>query len=147
MDYSNLPKLPLSKPTPSAPDIPLHDIKPLVEIPDYSIYYFAGVVILAVALLLAALFFAWKFYKKRTDKSVRKAHYKSLENIDFSNPKAAAYAITKYGYSFKNDGARQSETYENLVARLAPFKYKKTVMQIDEETKGYYKIYLEIIDV
>ena len=143
----NLPKLPLTSSTPSAPNVPLHDIKPLVEVSDYSIYYL-GMILLVIAVIIAvAGFFAWKYYKAKNDKSMRKAHYKALENIDFTHAKTAAYAITKYGYTFQNDGQRQHETYENLLARLAPFKYKKEVGEIDEETRGYYAIYLEMIDV
>jgi hypothetical protein len=147
MDTANLPQIPLTKSLPSAPDVPLHDIKPLVEVSDYSIYYFSAMLVLIAVILAVVGFFAWKYYKSRTDKSLRKAHYKALKEVNFSNSKMAAYAITKHGYAFKNDGTRQSETYENLLVRLAPYKYKKEVGVIDEETRGYYAIYLEMIDV
>jgi hypothetical protein len=147
MDISKLPKLPLSKPMPTAPDIPLHDIKPLVEISDYSIYYLSALILVGVTVLLALLFFAWRYWSQKNRHTTRKKHFELLQNIDFSNPKAAAYAITKYGYSFSSDGDRQHETYENLLSRLAPYKYKKSVENIDNETKGYYDIYLGMIDV
>ena len=147
MDTSKLPVLPLSKPMPSSPDIPLHDIKPLVEIDDYSIYYFSGIVIGVIAILAALAFFAWKYWSKKNSYSIRKEHSKILHNIDFSHPKEAAYAITKYGYTFSGDDERHLQTYENLLARLAPYKYKKSVEPIDEETEGYFNIYLGMIDV
>ncbi len=147
MDISKLPKMPLSKPLPSSPDIPLHDIKPLVEIDDYSIYYFSGIIIVIITILVALGFFAWKFYKKRNSFSIRKEHSKLLHNIDFSNPKKAAYEITKYGYTFSQDDERHSEKYENLLSRLAPYKYKKSVEAIDKETKAHFEIYLGMIDV
>jgi len=147
MDISNLPKLPLSKPMPTAPDIPLHDIKPLVEINDYSIYYLSSLIVVGIIIVLTLLFFALKYWSKKNRYTTRKEHFRLLQDIDFSNPKTAAYAITKYGYSFSSDGERQHEAYENLLSRLAPYKYKKAVENIDSETKGYFDIYLEMIDV
>jgi len=145
MDISKLPQIPLSKPT--APDIPLHDIKPLVEIPDYSIYYFVLVIVIGVVLIAALLFFLWRFWNQRHRSSVRKNDFEALQRVDFTDAKAAAYAITRYGYTFRNDGARQREAYENLLSRLSPYKYRKTVDPIDEETRGYYNIYVGMIDV
>lgn len=147
MDISKLPKLPLSKPLPSAPDIPLHDIKPLVEISDYSLYYLSVLIALGLIILLALAFFAWRYWSQKNRYTTRKEHFERLQNIDFSHPKNAAYAITKYGYTFSQDGERQHETYENLLSRLAPYKYKKSVDAIDDEAKGYFNIYLEMIDV
>ncbi len=147
MDHSQLPKLPLSQPVPTAPDIPLHDIKPLVEIPDYSIYYLSALVLVGLVVILVLVIFAWKYWSQKNRHTIRKSHYKHLQEIDFSHPKMAAYAITKYAYTFSNDGERQSEAYENLLLRLAPYKYKKSVEAIDDEAKGYYDIYLGMIDV
>jgi len=137
----------LSQSMSSAPDIVLHDIKPLVDITDYSIYYFSALVVVVVAVIIAALFFGWKYWTHKNHYSLRKEHSQLLHNIDFSNPKAAAYAISKYGYTFRDDDRRHFEAYENLLARLAPYKYKKSVDAIDEETRGYYDIYIGMIDV
>ena len=147
MDISKLPKLPLSQPVTKTPDIALHDIKPLVEIDDYSVYYFFGLIGIVVVVVLAIGFFAWKYYRSRNSYSIRKEHSRILHNIDFSHPKKAAYSITKYGYTFSNDDDRHHETYDNLLSRLAPYKYKKSVDEIDSETKGYFNIYLGMIDV
>ncbi|MEA1918748.1 MAG: hypothetical protein U9N52_02820 [Campylobacterota bacterium] len=143
-----LPQLPLSKPMPTAPDIPLHDIKPLVEIPDYSIYYLSGVMVIVVAVLVALAFFVWKYWKQKNRHTLRKEHSKLLHEIDFSDAKSAAYAITKYGHTFSSDDSRHREAYENLISRLAPYKYKKSVDNtIDSEAKAYYDIYVGMIDV
>ncbi|MEA3522677.1 MAG: hypothetical protein U9R50_06855 [Campylobacterota bacterium] len=147
MDTSQLPKLPLSKPMPSAPDIPLHDIKPLVEISDYSLYYLSALIVVGVVIVLALFFFVWKYWNQKNAKTTRKEHYKYLQTIDFTDSKMAAYAITKYAYTFSNDGERQQEAYQNLLSRLAPYKYKKSVDAIDDEAKGYFDIYLGMIDV
>ena len=44
-------------------------------------------------------------------------------------------------------GRRLNESYLNLVSRLEVYKYKKVVSAIDDESRSYYKIYLEMIDV
>ncbi len=147
MDMSSLPKLPLSKPMPTAPDIPLHDIKPLVEIPDYSIYYLSTLIVVAIVIIAVLIFFVWRYWSQKNRFTTRKEHLKLLQEIDFTHPKVAAYAITKYGYTFSNDGERQHEAYQNLLSRLAPYKYKKSVEEIDSETKGYFDIYMGMIDV
>jgi len=67
--------------------------------------------------------------------------------MTFKDAKRAAYDITKYGYVFADDSARNREVYENLLRRLAPYKYKKEVGAMDAETKSYFNIYLGMIDV
>ena len=46
-----------------------------------------------------------------------------------------------------DDSTRCREAYDALVDRLAPYKYRKAVDPIDEETRSYYAIYLGMIDV
>ncbi len=138
---SNAPVLP------SAPNIPLHDIKPLVEVPDNSFIWFTSLLGVGAVLVLALLYLLWRFIRRSKAKNIRKEHYQELQKIDFGDPKQAAYAITRYGLTFAGDAERCAETYANLVERLAPYKYKKVVEPIDDETIGYYRIYAEMIDV
>jgi len=132
---------------PTSIDIPLHDIKPLVEVPDNSLY----VVILIAALIIAALIaliFLVRYFVQKKKINVRIAQFKALESIDFSSAKEAAYLISKYGLFFRDDSESHYEAYENLVNRLSQYKYKKEVdSTIDDETKGYYNIFVGMIDV
>ncbi len=132
---------------PTSPDIPLHDIKPLVEVPDYSLYLFIGVVVLSVAVIAAVLYLGWKIRHERRRVNARKLGLEALKAIDFSDAKAAAYAITRHGYLFADDSPRHNEVFSNLTARLEAYKYRKEVGEIDEEALGYYRNYLEMIDV
>jgi hypothetical protein len=132
---------------PSSPDIPLHDIKPLVEVPDHSLLLLSVLVVLAAVLIGGIIFLVWRSFSGRKKVDLRKRNYKLLENITFDDPKKAAYAITRYGLMFAEDGERYKEAYGNLVSRLAPYKYKKNVAPIDEEAIAYYRIYIEMIDV
>jgi hypothetical protein len=132
---------------PSAPDIPLHDIKPLVEVNDHTFVMFALLVGVGALLLLGVLYLLWRFWRHRRRANVRRETFARLESVDFSDSKKAAYAITRDGLLFAGDSPRCSEAYEALVARLAPYKYKKRVDAIDEETVSYYEIYVGMIDV
>jgi flagellar biosynthesis/type III secretory pathway M-ring protein FliF/YscJ len=128
-------------------DIPLHDIKPLVEVSDNSFFIFMLLVIVALLLLMGVGYLLVHFLRHRKRDSSRKDAYAKLKQINFSDAKAAAYGITKYGRTFAQDSPRTKETYDNLVSRLAPYKYKKEVDAIDAETKSYYEIYVGMIDV
>jgi len=120
--------------TPTAHEIPIHDIKPLMEVPDSSLTF----LILGLSVVFLLLFGGgYLFYK----------HFKALENVDFSDPKKAAYAITEHGRFFVDDAPRLKEAYENMVERLEVYKYRRDVTPISDESRSYYKIYLEMIDV
>lgn len=127
-------------------NIPVNDIAPLVEIPDYSLYYFMAVVVIAVALSLALILALLKQIRKRRI-NVRREQFKALSAIDFSDPKRAAYTISEIGRVFAHDNERTEKAYHNLFERLNPYKYAPKVETIDAETLGYYRLYLEIIDV
>ncbi|DAB38022.1 MAG: hypothetical protein A2552_09990 [Sulfuricurvum sp. RIFOXYD2_FULL_44_160] len=127
-------------------NIPLNDIAPLVEIPDYSLYYFIAVVLIAVAVSVA-LFLALLKQMRKRKVNLRRERFSALSTIDFSDPKRAAYAISELGRVFASDNERTAKAYHNLFERLAPYKYAPRVEKIDEETLGYYRLYLEIIDV
>lgn len=128
------------------PNIPLNDIAPLVEIHDYSLYYFIALTLIATA-LLAALFLALVKQWRKRKLSIRKEKFNELSRIEFSDPKYAAYTISEVGRFFASDNERTQAAYRNLFDRLEPYKYAPKVEMIDEETLGYYRLYLEIIDV
>ena len=128
-------------------DIPLHDIKPLMEVPDSSLTIFSVLVLITVVLLLGGLYLLYLFIQGQKTINYRKIHYKALKKVDFGDPKQAAYAITEYGRIFADDSERLNEAYNNLVSRLEEYKYKKVVEKIDDESRSYYKIYLGMIDV
>lgn len=127
-------------------DIPVNDIYPLVEVNDYSIYYFAAILLIALAVSTGMVFWLFKRLRRRRA-DPRKSAYDKLSSIDFSDPKRAAYAISEIGRFFAFDNERTERAYQNLFERLEKYKYAPRVEPIDEETVGYYRLYLEIIDV
>lgn len=128
-------------------DIPLHDIKPIVEVQEYSLYYFLGATLLALILVLGAVYIIYMLLQKRNRFNVRKEHFKLLDSLDLSDAKRSAYDITLYGATFKNDSPRHQEMYENLINRLEIYKYKKDVEAYDGEIIGYIELYKGMIDV
>ena len=89
----------------------------------------------------------WKFWQRRKEVNERQRCFEHLQNVDVTDAKQAAYAITQYGRIFAEDSPRCEEAYAGLISRLAPYKYKKSVDPIDEETLSYYRIYVGMIDV
>ena len=126
----------------------LHDIKPLVEIQDYSFYYFLILSFLAVALLGGVFYLLLRYFKHRKKENKRKKYLQLLHGVDlYSDPKKAAYLLTKYGAMFKNDDERHKEMYENMVSKLQDYKYKKEVEPFDADTIAVINLYREICDV
>ena len=128
-------------------DIPLHDIKPIIEVQEYSLYYLIASLGVGAFLFFGALFLLYKWYQKRNLFNIRVEHKKLLDVIDFKETKKAAYAFTLYGLTFRDDSPRHIEMYKNLTQRLDEYKYKKDVEAFDDEVLGYIELYKEMIDV
>ena len=128
-------------------DIPLHDIKPLLEVEEYSLYYLLGASALVAFILFAIVYLLFKWFKNRNTYNIRKEHYRLLNAVDLSDAKRAAYDITFYGNSFSDDSPRHTEMYKNLVDRLESYKYKKSVDAMDSEVTAYIDLYRGMIDV
>jgi len=128
-------------------DIPLHDIKPLLDVEEYSLFYLLGVSAFAAFIFVAVVYLIIKWFKNRNRFNIRKEHYKLLNAVDLSDSKRAAYDITFYGSSFSDDSPRHNEMYKNLVGRLESYKYKKSVDSIDDEVIAYIDLYRGMIDV
>ncbi|MDB2562108.1 hypothetical protein N9X61_00740 [Sulfurimonas sp.] len=127
-------------------DIPLHDIKPIVEIQEYSFYYLLGLIAIGILVLGAFIYLLYIWYKKRTAFNLRKHHLELLKELNFTDTKATAYAITSYGLTFKNDSLRHTEMFGNINERLEAYKYKKNVDVFDDETLGYIEVYKDMLD-
>ena len=125
-------------------DILIRDIKPLVQIPDYSIFLFSAVIIALVLVVISLIIFLFKYLKNRRD-NLRKNYLKALKNIDFSNPKKSAYEITKYAKLLAKD-ERSMQIYEDLIQKLEVYKYRKDVAQIDGDVKKYYRLFIEVVN-
>ena len=127
--------------------LPLHDIKTIVDIQEYSFYYLLGVSAIFIILLVGIVYLLIRWYKNKNSYNKRKDYLKTLKSLDLNDSKKAAYAITFYGSVFKDDSPRHQEMFKNITQRLEPYKYKKVVDKIDKETLGYIELYKEMLDV
>jgi len=128
-------------------DVPLHDIKTIVEVQEYSFYYLLGAILLSILVLTVLGYLLYKYIQKLNAYNERKEHLKLLNSLDLTDTKNTAYAISKYGITFANDGERESEMYKNITSRLEQFKYKQHVEEFDKDTLGYIELYKDMIDV
>ena len=126
-------------------DIPLHDIKPLVEVPDNSLIY-AGIVafVLVTVVILAAIWIYRRVTQTKAE-DLRKNYLQKIHKVDTSDAKKAAYEISEYGRHLASSD-KEIELLDSLDKRLSQYKYKKEVSKIDEETLGHYHVFLEVID-
>jgi len=126
--------------------IEIHDIKPIVEIPDMSIYIYYGLIFLIVILVLALGYFLYAFLKPKK-RTLESKWYEKLQNIDLKDTKNAAYAISKYGQLLAKD-EREIRLIEELNEELFPYKYKKSINeQLSPNIQNKYRIFLETLDV
>ncbi len=128
-------------------NIPLHDIKPLIEIQEYSFEFFVFLSIFVGLLVTGMAYLLYRYFKNRNRFNIRAEHSKILHSISFENPKEAAYKITLYGLTFKDDSLRHEQNYEALVDLLENYKYKRDVEKFDEDVKRQFERYLGMIDV
>lgn len=124
----------------------INDIKPLVQIPDYSIYFYYALILLGILLSIFIFYFIYLYIKKRRN-SQHKEYYKILQNIQFSNPKQDAYTITFYGRLLATE-PRSKQLMEELWHSLKQYKYKKNTPQtFSQETKAKFETFMDSLDV
>lgn len=123
----------------------LKDIKPLLEIPDNSLYLYWGLIAFVSILVMATLFFVIKKLWDNKKVNLAKAYLKILKELDWSQTKHAAYQATHYGRLLATD-ARRKELFTQLEPMLEAYKYKKVVDQIDDETQKHFNLYVQVVD-
>ena len=126
--------------------IKINDIKPIVEIPDLSIYLYYGVLLVGVVLILAILFGIYKFFRSK-QKTKEYEYYQKLQSIDFTQSKQSAYDIVKYGRLLAKE-ERSIRLIEELSESLLKYKYQKNVPEvIDHDIQAQFLVFMESIDV
>lgn len=126
--------------------IKIHDIKPIVEIPDFSVYLYYGLIFLVCIVFCIIIYAVYSFFKPKS-KTQEMHWYEKLKNLDFSNIKQTAYDISKYGrYLAKEE--RQIRLIEELTNELTSYKYKKEIPpKLTQEIQSKFNIFMETLDV
>lgn len=128
-------------------DIPLHDIKPLVQIQEYSMEYLIVLSAVLLIVLLAIIYLFVRWLRQRKKFNIRKENLKLLKALDYSDTKNAAYKLTLYGSVFKDDSPRHAKAYQELFESLQEYKYKKDVQNFDKKSLHFIEIYRGMLDV
>jgi len=125
----------------------IHDIKGLVEVPDYSIYIYYGLIAGAIFLVCLILYLIYSYFRNKKQ-NIRKVYFAKLQAIDFeqNSSKQNAYEITKYGQLLAIT-TREQQLLNDLICSLESYKYKKEVESFDDKTKALYDRFMEALDV
>jgi len=124
----------------------LRDIKPLLEIPDSSYYIFLGLIALVFLLVVSFVYLLVKKFWKKRKVDMQKVYFEQFKNLDWSQTKQSAYEATELGRKLTVENERAKEIYEQLVPMLEPYKYRKEVPTLDDETLKQYNLLVHIID-
>ncbi len=126
--------------------IKIHDIKPIIEIPDFSVYLYYGLLFLVFVVICLIIHGQNKVLKPKI-KTKEMFWYEKLQSLDFDNPKQTAYDISKYGrYLAKEE--RQVRLIDELTSELSSYKYKKEIpIILTQEIKTKFKIFMDTLDV
>lgn len=119
----------------------LKDIKPLVIVPDVSLYYFIALVLGAVLILVLLIIGIFKWFKSRKE-SMEKRAQDILTNIDYADAKKAAYTISKWAIYLADTDAKQA-LHDELLQHLEPYKYRRSVPSFRAEDQAKVRAYLE----
>jgi len=121
----------------------LRDIKPLVEIPDISIYLYWGLIVLAIVMIVLLGYFLYTRIRMGKKEDLEKIYLEALNSIDWSSPKKAAYRATHYGRLLATDERREA-LFAQLLPLLERYKYKKEVDKVDDTTRKQFELYRKV---
>ena len=127
----------------------LKDIKPIVNIPDNSLYELIALTLFLVAILALIAFYLSKIgvkRRKRVKLSNKEIAKNELKELDFTNSKDAVYKFDKYIRYFLDQESLTK--YKEFLDSLSIYKYKKDVPPLDKSSIEKIKeIIKEVADV
>lgn len=124
----------------------IHDIKPIVQIQDFTIYIYYGLIVASFLFLLFIVYFIYKFFKNKTV-SNDKEYFAVLKNIDFNNTKESSYLISRYGRLLAKS-EREKRLIDDIHNSLEVYKYKKNIdKEISIDIKNQFSIFMDSLDV
>jgi len=121
----------------------LKDIKPPIEISDYSLWILVAIILLAFTLfVIIAYILKKKFRKKRHFfKSDLELARECIKSIDYSNPKSVTYRFIEDVSKFVEPNRAQE--YKSILKDLDDYKYKKEVPQMSKALQARIKNFIK----
>ena len=123
----------------------LKDIRSLEEIPDISLYLFIALGVFALLLLFGLFIMIKRWLGAKSKDLTRKEVLQRLEEMDFTEPKKAAYDITKYA-RYVADSERSKKIFDALETKLERYKYTPNPPKFSQEDKAELALFLEVVD-
>ncbi len=120
-----------------------NDIEPIVEIINYSFYYFIAILVALFITVYFTIKSTLNFLKKRDNLKFQAIN--ELKTLDWSDSKAAAYKITELGRVVSGSD-RSQRVLDSLIQELEQYKYRKSVDEVSDTVKGQLNIFLEVIE-
>ena len=124
----------------------LRDIKPPVEIVDWSAMLYWGLIALGGLFALSIFYGLYRILRTIHHVNQRKESLDALKQIDWSNPKHGAYLATHYGRLVAEDDERLNELYRQMVAELEAYKYRKEVDPLNDKAKTLFDLFVKGCD-
>jgi len=118
----------------------LRDIKPIVAVPDHSLWFLLALLAAGVLLLSALLFWVLKRRRKRVAPARAEA-LKRLQSLDFDDTKSAVYAFSLLGHFVTTPETEHA--FKELLRELEPHKFKKEVPALDEGVRAKLRDFIE----
>jgi len=123
----------------------LKDIKPLLDIPDNSFYFYWGLILFASLIVLAIIYFVVKKLWEKRKINLAKGYLEKLKAIDWHDAKKSAYDATHYARLLATD-ERRKELFSELEPLLEKYKYKKKVDEVDQDILNRFNLYVQVAD-
>jgi len=124
----------------------LKDIKPPVVITDWSFYLYWGVILLGGMIVLIALYYLVKLLMEIRHTNQRRTYLSALKEIQWNDPKKAAYEATRLGRLILSDDERLQELYRQMTAELDHHKYRKEVDPLTPEARRQFDLFVKACD-
>ncbi|MGB5964040.1 MAG: hypothetical protein WBF77_03255 [Sulfurimonadaceae bacterium] len=119
----------------------LRDIKGLVEVTDYSMYYLLGIVGITVIILILLGVLLYRYLTKKEPLTQKKVAMELLEKFEFGDAKQSVYEFSHLAQYAVNESQRKE--LEQLLTELEPYKFKKEVPELDDALKEKMQAFIE----
>ncbi|MHC3993503.1 hypothetical protein ACXWTF_01620 [Thiomicrolovo sp. ZZH C-3] len=120
--------------------LPLKDIKPIVAVPDHSLWLLVALV--AAGILLLGLLLFWLLKRRRRGGDPKRVEaLKRLQALDFSDTKSAVYDFSLLGHFVATPETMPA--FRALLSELEPYKYQKSVPALDAALEAKLRDFIE----
>lgn len=119
----------------------LKDIKEIVEVQEYSLWWLLGTVGLVLSLFMFGLYLFTKRRKRRRKPSEKELALSTLRRLDYSNTKEVVYTFEDKASKFLNE--KNQAKFENIVKELGVYKYKKEIPSLEKKVEDAIRAFIK----